>query len=179
MNQNSGVTSLNSMLYLLSKSKSSLTKHKIFKLLYFADLYHMENYGSPFIDDEFIAMPFGPVPSITYKHIQDAENLSFLRGSDFYVKVSGKEVSANAEPNFDELSPAIIEALDYSYDNYINKNFGYLSDKSHDAAWQAAFNSTNNRKVINPVEMAKANISNVDTLNYIQDFIEFRSFVSK
>ena len=39
------------------------TGWKALKLVFFADRYHLRQYGRPVTNDEYMAMEFGPVPS--------------------------------------------------------------------------------------------------------------------
>jgi uncharacterized phage-associated protein len=42
-----------------------LGKTKLMKMLFFADKYHLQNYGRPIFYDRYFRLPHGPVPSIT------------------------------------------------------------------------------------------------------------------
>src|SRR5688572_4207008 len=60
------------ILYIASRSKEP-TYHRIAKLLYFADLLHLERYGRFICGDRYIAMKHGPVPSGVYAMMKAAE----------------------------------------------------------------------------------------------------------
>ena len=44
--------------------------HKLFKILWFADLLHLKQYGRSVTGDTYIAMNYGPVPSALYDMIK-------------------------------------------------------------------------------------------------------------
>ena len=54
-----------SILYVANKLERR-DLHKIFKILYFAERKHMQDWGRPIIGDTYIAMDAGPVPSRVY-----------------------------------------------------------------------------------------------------------------
>lgn len=57
--------SLQAVLYVVNRLKRR-DFHKIFKVLYFADRTHLIKYGRPITGDTYIAMEYGPVPSMIY-----------------------------------------------------------------------------------------------------------------
>src|ERR1700733_9640210 len=64
---------LSPALYILCKINKTTTKHKLFKILYFADKEHIAKYGQSFLDDNYIKMDFGPVPSKIFDYIRILE----------------------------------------------------------------------------------------------------------
>ena len=57
--------SLQAVLYVANRLKRR-DFHKIFKVLYFADREHLAKYGRPITGDTYVAMEYGPVPSMIY-----------------------------------------------------------------------------------------------------------------
>lgn len=51
--------------------KKDLDKLKICKLIYYADKYHLINYGTPIIGDRYVHLQKGPVPSISLDIMND------------------------------------------------------------------------------------------------------------
>jgi len=45
------------------KAGGQINKMKALKLIFFADRYHLRQYGRPITNDEYLAMEYGPVPS--------------------------------------------------------------------------------------------------------------------
>ena len=86
---------------------------KLTKLIYISDRTHIEKYGYPIIDDEFVSMPHGPVNSLTLNFIQGN-----LESSDWSENITDKSNYAVALANplslddLDELSRAEIDSLE-------------------------------------------------------------------
>ena len=57
--------SLQAVLYVANRLERK-DFHKIFKVLYFADREHLTKYGRPITGDTYVAMEYGPVPSMIY-----------------------------------------------------------------------------------------------------------------
>lgn len=119
--------------------------HRIFKLMYFADKYHLERFGRLIASDTYIAMKEGPVPSTTYdifKHLR--RNKGFL--SEDTVKAFRESIQVyehhhirpKVEPDLAQLSDSDIEALTYSLSEYGHKSHEELVELSHDDAWRSA-----------------------------------------
>jgi uncharacterized phage-associated protein len=53
------------ILYLMSR-QANLSQYEIVKSLFLADRSHMNRYGRPVTFDNYVAMEFGPVPSLAY-----------------------------------------------------------------------------------------------------------------
>ena len=52
--------------YLVANDPVRIDSHiTLFKLLFFADRYHLRMYGSTITRDKYVAMEMGPVPSMT------------------------------------------------------------------------------------------------------------------
>ena len=57
--------------------------HRIFKILYFADMKHLVEWGRPIHGDQYCVLPYGPGPDTLYERIKDMrdqgdESLSHL-----------------------------------------------------------------------------------------------------
>ena len=128
------------VLYIATKSQEP-TFHHIAKLLYFADLLHIERYGRFICGDDYVAMKNGPVPSRVYDMLKVVkggyESSSFpdIQGA-FCVK--GYTVYPQRDPDFEWLSESEIECLNEAIQSYDQYSFGQLTSMSHDAAWQSA-----------------------------------------
>ena len=120
--------------YLARKSGGVLNKMKALKLIFFADRYHFRRFGQPITGDTYFAMGYGPVPSGT-KDL--AESSLFLseeeRGyaASFIQPVSLMEFRSVEEPDLSWLSRSDIEALDWSWSNFGDKNQYDLADYTH------------------------------------------------
>jgi uncharacterized phage-associated protein len=137
--------SLNAVLYIVNQV-SQPTFHKISKVLYFADKYHLEHYGRFICGDNYVAMNHGPVPSTIYdllKAVRDKSTLAFDGGTlELYKDALEVKhtycVSGKTKPNLDFLSESDIEALNYAIKEYGHLSFKQLTDLSHDDAYESA-----------------------------------------
>jgi len=114
--------------------------HKICKILYFADQKHLSQYGRTITGDDYIKMPYGPVPS----KIDDI--FKALKGDSYfsdcvadvseYLEIKNKYVlNAKKECNTDYLSKTDIKCLDYSIEKCKTKSFNEITAMSHNLAW--------------------------------------------
>jgi uncharacterized phage-associated protein len=131
------------ILYIASKSREP-TFHRIAKLLYFADLCHLERHGRFICGDRYIAMKHGPVPSGVYDILTSERDgiryLNFPATEDAF-EVTGERryhVRPLREANLEWLSDSDIECLDESIHQYDHLSFAQLTALSHDAAWESA-----------------------------------------
>ena len=141
------------VLYILNKAGKALDTHKISKILYFADRDHLAKYGTSISGDTYMKMQFGPVPSTIY---------------DIIKAVQGK-IIAIASFNEDEFSQSEMQCLDHSIKQYLHKSFSFLTEESHDTAWDAAMYTMDELKI------AKAGGADKNMLLYIKEHSEMTS----
>lgn len=103
------------------------------KIQYFADKYHLEQYGRFVSGDHYVAMTNGPVPSKTYDLIKAARN-----GEASAFAIKGYQVVPFRDADLQLLSESDIESLDDAISKYGNLPINALISVSHDAAWEAA-----------------------------------------
>ncbi|MBS1806813.1 MAG: SocA family protein [Acidobacteria bacterium] len=112
------------------------------KILYFADKYHLEQYGRFICGDYYIAMDNGPVPSRTYdiiKAVRDTQqSFSFSEHASDVFTLRGNQISPSRDAYVELLSQSDIESLDQAITEYGSETFSKLSELSHDDAWKAA-----------------------------------------
>ena len=156
------------VLYILNKAKMSLDTHKISKILYFADREHLAKYGNSITQDTYIAMKYGPVPSHIYDIIKvvlgnnsDAFDYDFLKF--YFEKSTDNKISAKISFDIDEFSTSEIECLNNSITEYLDKPFMFLTNASHDLAWDSAIDSMDILKI------AEAGGANQSMINYIRE----------
>lgn len=108
------------------KEGGKINKMKAIKLIYFADRYHLRKYGRLLTNDEYFAMPYGPVAS----GVKDiAEMSSFLgkeeRGyAELFLKVPNRYDIESAKNDFDNVfSESDMEALSFAW-----RSFGHLPE---------------------------------------------------
>ncbi|GGN44278.1 Panacea domain-containing protein [Deinococcus daejeonensis] len=135
------------MLYIAERVQG-VTKHKMSKILYFADKAHLERYGRFITGDQYVAMEHGPVPSTVLgliDQVDDRKNQQQgLFGSPMadLIQVQYTDnrpvIRPKAKADLDALSDSDLMCLDEAIAEYGPVvNFKHLSDLSHDAAWNA------------------------------------------
>lgn len=131
--------SLQAVLYVANR----LTRrdfHKIFKVLYFADREHLTKYGRPITGDTYIAMEYGPVPSMIYDIFKGVrgDGYQWPQIEDFKELFQIKN-RCNIEPlkkaDLYYLSKTDIAELDSALSKYGQLSWNEIVDKSHAFAW--------------------------------------------
>ena len=135
---------INAVLYIAQRLDTP-TFHSVSKLLYFADKYHLEHYGSFIYGDSYIAMHHGPVPSGVYdllkavKGVMLTSDPALVETFSAHLDVhNGYHVKPKHDADVDYLSDASIASLDYALAHYGTLSFQALTDLSHDDAYHAA-----------------------------------------
>ncbi|MEK6756465.1 MAG: Panacea domain-containing protein [Bacteroidota bacterium] len=111
--------------FLAIKAGGRISKLRALKLIFFADRYHLRKYGRPITNDEYFAMPYGPVAS-SVKDI--AEFSEFLGDSEreyasSFIKPSGHDVVSKGEYDKKIFSNSDLESLEFAW-----KKFGRVND---------------------------------------------------
>ena len=155
------------MLYISGKF-GKIDLMRLFKILYFAEKYHLKKWGSLIVNDTYIAMKYGPVPSLLFDLFKGIRGDGFVdKRYDVFYKVfkveEGYHIIPLEEPDMDWLSIADVESLDKSINEYKDVDFDTLSSKSHDDAWNNA--DINNK--INFMDIVKASGASDDMIDYI------------
>lgn len=168
---------LHSMLYILELAKNGLDRHKLFKIIYFAERSHLAQYGQQITEDHYVAMKYGPVPSAGYRFIQILDGDQYLqdyfKAVSKYLTLQGKtKVAGKILADRDELSETAIEHLLASYKENILLSFKYLTDKSYDLAWNSVKERNSKMSVI---DMARAANANKVVLNYLKDSLDLKN----
>lgn len=125
------------MLY-ITRKLSSVDRYKLVKLIYLADVKHLNEYWRPITYDSMIAMKNGPVPSATYNILKrdkrftsyniDYDDLPF----DF-INLGKHDGVGNPkrEVNTKIFSKSDLEVLDCIIDEYKDASFQDLYDLTH------------------------------------------------
>ena len=117
--------------------------HKLFKILWFADLLHLKQYGRSVTGDTYIAMNYGPVPSALYDMIKgncSPELRVFTQYDKGFFDISKK-------CNTDYLSESDVETLQKAFDENAKLSFDRLVQKSHASAWNSAWKEGENTSI--------------------------------
>lgn len=158
---------LNSLLYVISRLEKA-DKHRVFKILYFADQKHLLHYGRPIIGDTYLKMNFGPVPSFVKNIVEN--QVDEFQGA-FTLK--GYYIDSKIQANMDYLSESEMECLDASLEENSHLSFTELTDKSHDFAYNNASWQINYIDIAKSVN-ADETIINLIKLNSLNDNIVLR-----
>jgi uncharacterized phage-associated protein len=155
------------MLY-ISRKIEKTDIMRLFKILYFAEKKHLVKWGGLIVNDTYIAMKNGPVPSIIYDLFKGIRGDSFRdkKYDIFYnaFKIDGVyNVIPLESPDMDCLSKSNINSLDESIQENKNIGFNKLSKNSHDFAWRSA----DKNDKINFIDIAKAGGASEEMIDYI------------
>ncbi|MDR1259078.1 MAG: SocA family protein [Tannerellaceae bacterium] len=154
------------ILYVLNSIHEGVDFLKLFKIIYFANQRHLSQYGRSIVDDKFVAMQNGPVLTNTYSKLR-TDKFDFVERNP----EEGYMLFAKELPDMDELSISDIECLDCSIKENKNLTFKALSDKSHDSAWQIAWDSRNGKNSVymDLIEIARAGGASDEMIDYIKE----------
>jgi len=160
---------LEALLYVASRLQPDPSFHRVSRILYFADKYHLAHYGALIWGDDYVAMKHGPVPSGIYDILKAVRgNGDFSKAKEAakaFIVESGKLVRLLRDPNFDELSHSDREALAYAVDEYGKLSVGELTKLSHDSAWDAA----DENEFMDIAEIARATPNSEQLVAYVRD----------
>lgn len=121
--------------YLLHKRGGRMSHLKLMKLLYLADREAMAAYGSPISGDHMVAMPHGPVLSMTL-NLMDGDVESAVNGWESWI--TGKEnnelsLKHNVTvDDLDELSQADLDVLESVWAKFGRMTRWEIRDYTHD-----------------------------------------------
>lgn len=115
---------------------------KLIKLLWAADRFSLRNFGREVTEDDYFAMPYGPVASKTYDLIKacksgDEVDPRWTSESDAswwkeHFETRGYQIETIADPGSDYLSRADILMLETAYDHFRGVGrFKTANDISH------------------------------------------------
>lgn len=168
------------MLYIAHHFPEGLDFIKLFKILYFAQRYHLVKYGSGVMTDTFHALKHGPVPSFIYKALQMAQG-RMKQETDFIPFLKGIHIDSNNIitttdcTDMDELSASDILCLDRYIKKYKDMDSYKLSGYSHhDEAWKRAYHRAvedPEKDIMTLIDIAKAGHAKEDVIDYIKENI--------
>ena len=166
---------IETMLYILNATKGIDIYH-VLKILYFAEHKHLVKWGSRMTADDFRAYEYGPVADQLYHAIRNSRKLDkelpemLQQVAHFAGDDAPNVLLAKREANLDFLSQSERECLDESIKENAGLTFDELKRKSHDSAWQEAYEG--NDDLMSVVSIAKAAGANEAMLEYIEDQLE-------
>lgn len=123
------VQSLN---YLSEKEGGQINKMKAIKLLWLVDRLHLRLYGRPILNDQYLAMKFGPVQSairdLTQEKLMSEVELNYRNE---YLKPVGYNIRSQKHTDIDVFSDSDVEALESVYQAYGELDEFALAKISH------------------------------------------------
>lgn len=160
------------VLYILNSVPGKcIGKHELFKILYFASQKRLVRYGYVMIPD-FVALQYGPVPSRLFNYIKEGNNAIAKS-----ISIDDYMLSSSESPDMDELSKADIECIDESIRENSGLSFYKLLEKSHDEAWQKAWEKRNGSRggILDIIEIAKSADADESTVEFISEQLELEA----
>lgn len=143
---------IEAILFLISEGRDrecDVSQYDIVKSLFFADKSHLNRFGRPITFDNYVAMPNGPVPSLSYRILKNEIDPSDF-GLDYlpWDKISGEHPNPKVflyrnparQPSQDVLSESDMDALRDAFATVKSLTFGQIRKLTHDdpayiAAW--------------------------------------------
>ena len=130
-------------LYLAPRLPEEKNMYKILKAIYRANKLHLEKYGREIFHEQYQALPFGTVPSLSYDvvtHVRDGKDQPRMpERVKEHLAISGDTIKALAEPNMRLLSQSDVECLDEAIEFYRKMSFDDVKNNAHeDEAYKAS-----------------------------------------
>lgn len=123
----------NSAMIYVCEQLGQVDKHKLMKILYYADQKHLVRYGRPITGDIYIAMDYGTVAS----HSLDIINLNLRQPSIFefpdkntLTTKYNADLDQFSESDLECLRESILENKDLTFDELVNKSHGFAYKKA-------------------------------------------------
>lgn len=150
------------VLYVINK-KQGIDHYHLFKVLYFAEQQHLVNYGRRIAVEDFMALPYGPVPSSLYDAIKN-NKLSEILVSE----KDGNRILLNPlrESRESFLSVSDCKCLDAAIKEYASLSFEELMVRSHGSAWDEVRETTG---LISSRAMAEEANASPELIAYIEE----------
>ena len=121
----------------------------IVKILYFADKFHLTDYGRLITGDRYVAMKDGPVPSGAFDIIKSVRGDGFadfgLDPVEAFRVDEETEIKPLREARFEFLSESEVQALEKAIEVYSRMSFADLWDVVHEE--EAYINASRNNDI--------------------------------
>ena len=135
--------------YMLSElAIPSIDKIKLVKLVFMADKYHLLNYGRTITNDEYYAMPRGPVGYKTLETLNKAASCN----SKFFILANKKVIKKDCKCRFEFLSDTDRKAVKTVVDKFGKYETGDLIELTHKypewKQYEQLLKSKKNKKVL-------------------------------
>ena len=160
------------LLYIMQSFPKGVECTKLFRILYFAQQDYLVKYGKVLIEDSFMALKYGPVPTYIYKVLQAVEEKPTEEGlNDFLtgIEVHEKKIYASAKPDMDYISGSDKRCLDAAITKYRDTDPYDLSDLSHDSAWKEAkarIKDAPQKNLVTIIDLARAGKAKKEMIDF-------------
>ncbi|UPG72896.1 Panacea domain-containing protein [Roseomonas gilardii subsp. gilardii] len=130
-----------------ASKRGSADFHTVLKVLFGAEIQHLNAWGRPIVGDTFHAMQFGPVAVGTYELMKrEPLALEALGDPDPPFKVKGYTVTPLRAPDLEAFSQSELDALEAGWVEFGHLPFMSRTEVSHQhPAWQRAWDIGRNR----------------------------------
>ncbi len=140
-------TAISALLYIAQRVQEP-RYHRVVKIMYFADLCHLERYGRMIFGGDYRAYEFGPVPHQVYGMLKAAESKFDRKSTEAPFQITHRKghkvINALADPDRDRLSESELGCLDAAIADWGEEDFGVTTQASHGTAWQKAWDTKHN-----------------------------------
>lgn len=169
---------MNAVLYIVEKMGGKVDMHKVFKTLFFADMMHLSKYGRSITGDVYIAMEYGPVPSMTDDIFKAVRGDSYFSDKaddlkEYFHFHNLFTIQADKKCDTDWLSESDIECLDASINKCKDKTFAQLTLLSHGPAWQR----TSHNREMSVKDILRENGDTEEYAEYIAEGLELENML--
>jgi hypothetical protein len=158
----------------------ALTQYDILKAIWLADTSHLNRYGRLITFDNYVAMEYGPVGSLTYDALKPNFAYSRVFGEQvpwvsIYNGIANEFVSIKRAPRRDLLSESDQELLAWGLETVLTLGFGATKRLTHDhPAYQEAWKRRGSAAAIDmkpELLLDEPDDSYVADLKYISDHL--------
>lgn len=131
---------LEAILWLAERSNNQADVYRVVKAMFFADKWHVSNYGRPILGDTYRAATWGPLGQVVYNLLRKQPFEVLALGGNGHIPFSVDKnsylVKAERGPNLNLLSRSDILALEHGWEAVRGKSFSQLVRETHDdPAW--------------------------------------------
>lgn len=115
--------------------KPGFDVYHVVKAAFFADKYHLRNYGRPICGDLYSAAPFGPLPQVVYNLLKrdPIEMIALDSNGNLPLTIdNAHRVYGEREPNLRRLSETDREALKFGVKHVDGRRFDDIYGETHD-----------------------------------------------
>jgi uncharacterized phage-associated protein len=133
---------INAILFISTRLGAPADVYASLKAIYFADRYHLEQYGRQIYGEVYTAMEHGPVPSGAYdivKLVGGRASLPVIApGASDAMSVDKFKITPKHEADLDLFSRSDLICLELGIERVRGKSFSQIKDDSHGQAYNKA-----------------------------------------